>query len=314
MSAVTLDPGARPFDARQFAAYLQDESANPSFDESPSPAPAVNRRLHRRFSPEQCQWLTIVRVKYGSDVRVIDVSAGGMQIEVDEPFEQDAKRVFELVGPDSTIVAPARILRCEKAAASAGRARYRCAVSFARPLTLPDPLAGPTRQAKKPEPRTARPAAAPAPTPRPIASSPTPTHAGGLVGGAIWQKVVARFVTGEVVRGYSSNFHTSRTQLHIADHPTSTKPTLVSLDALKAIFFVRDFEGDPKRTDRTSFVGAPAGRKIKITFNDGEVLVGATMSYQHTGTGFFVQPADPRSNNLRVFVVLAAVASVQFLS
>jgi hypothetical protein len=50
-----------------------------------------------------------------------------------------------------------------------------------------------------------------------------------------------------------------------------------------------------------------------VTFHDGEVLVGSTISYRYEGTGFFVQPADPRSNNQRVFVILSAIQHVRFI-
>ena len=43
------------------------------------------------------------------------------------------------------------------------------------------------------------------------------------------------------------------------------------------------------------------------------MLVGTTLSYRPDGQGFFVIPADPRANNLRVFVVTSAVRHVRFL-
>jgi len=41
--------------------------------------------------------------------------------------------------------------------------------------------------------------------------------------------------------------------------------------------------------------------------------VGSTLSYRAEGQGFFLQPADPRSNNLSVFVTAAGVQQVRFL-
>jgi hypothetical protein len=50
-----------------------------------------------------------------------------------------------------------------------------------------------------------------------------------------------------------------------------------------------------------------------VTFEDGEVLRGTTLGYRKDGTGFFVQPADTGSNNMRVFVAPGAARSVRFL-
>jgi Family of unknown function (DUF6982) len=42
-------------------------------------------------------------------------------------------------------------------------------------------------------------------------------------------------------------------------------------------------------------------------------LIGYTPGYDSRRTGFFLFPADPRSNNLRIFVVSGAVAAVRYL-
>ena len=67
------------------------------------------------------------------------------------------------------------------------------------------------------------------------------------------------------------------------------------------------------RVDRHEFGAAPQGRKVAVTFHDGEILLGSTLGYRGEGNGFFVHPADPRSNNLRVFVAPGATREVKFL-
>jgi len=42
-------------------------------------------------------------------------------------------------------------------------------------------------------------------------------------------------------------------------------------------------------------------------------LIGSTVGYEPRRPGFFFIPADPRSNNLKVFAVSRAVMKVQFL-
>ena len=49
-----------------------------------------------------------------------------------------------------------------------------------------------------------------------------------------------------------------------------------------------------------------------MTFIDGEILGGRTLTYSAEGPGFFMTPTDCTSNNQRIFVVNNAVRSVQF--
>ena len=54
------------------------------------------------------------------------------------------------------------------------------------------------------------------------------------------------------------------------------------------------------------------GRRIEVTLVDDEVIVGRTLSYRPDGYGFFVFPADPLANNIRIFIVSTAVRQVRF--
>jgi len=64
-------------------------------------------------------------------------------------------------------------------------------------------------------------------------------------------------------------------------------------------------------TDRFVKSAVPKGRKSPI-FMDDEVIVGRTLTYRPDGHGFFVTPADPLANNIRVFVVASSVRQVRF--
>lgn len=89
----------------------------------------------------------------------------------------------------------------------------------------------------------------------------------------------------------------------------------VKVADLKAVFFVKDFAGNPGYNELKTFGEArlPQGRRIQVEFKDGEVLVGTTTGYQPGRVGFFLVPADPKSNNDRCFVVAGAVKEVKFL-
>ncbi len=129
-------------------------------------------------------------------------------------------------------------------------------------------------------------------------------------------KIVARYVDGRVVKGLSQDFFPNKDRFHVypADK-TSGETVEILFKELKAVFFVRDFTGNPKYNERKEYVEGekPSGRKIEVTFKDGEVLVGATLGYDPNRPGFFLFPADPKSNNVRVFAVATAVKKVRFL-
>ncbi len=59
------------------------------------------------------------------------------------------------------------------------------------------------------------------------------------------------------------------------------KPIKVIINQLKAVFVVRDFKGVPKYIERGGYRKEenPYGSLLEVTFADGEVLVGACMSF-----------------------------------
>ena len=129
-------------------------------------------------------------------------------------------------------------------------------------------------------------------------------------------KVVVHYRAGKIMKGYTHDFfpHKDRFHLFPVDRP-NTQGTEVFLKDLKAIFLVRDFAGDPNYVDRKKYVEGekPSGKKVEVLFEDTEVLVGSTLGYDRSRPGFFILPVDPKSNNLRVFVVSSAVKQVRQL-
>lgn len=128
-------------------------------------------------------------------------------------------------------------------------------------------------------------------------------------------KIIARFRDGRIVKGTTHNFSPERRMFHMTPLGAiqTVPPVAVSVDQLKAVFVVRDFEGDPDhdttKGDQPSRSGY--GEKLEVTFEDGEVLTGVSLTYDRQAMGFFLVPADAESNNERIFVVNAAVAGVR---
>ena len=128
-------------------------------------------------------------------------------------------------------------------------------------------------------------------------------------------KIVVRYADGRLLKGYTCDFLATKRYFHLAPTPDAPKAARITVPVghLKAIFFVRDFAGESHYVERKTFDHHTAGRRVAITFLDDEQLVGATLNYRPDGDGFFVIPADPKSNNLRVFVVARAVRHVRFV-
>jgi hypothetical protein len=128
-------------------------------------------------------------------------------------------------------------------------------------------------------------------------------------------KIVVRYADGRLLKGYTCDFLATKRYFHLAPAPDAPKAARITVPVghLKAIFFVRDFSGESRYVERKTFDQHTAGRRIAITFLDDEQLVGTTLNYRPDGDGFFVIPADPKSNNLRVFIVARAVRHVRFI-
>ena len=128
-------------------------------------------------------------------------------------------------------------------------------------------------------------------------------------------RIVARFQDGRVLKGFTSDFLPAKDHFHLfADDHAGTKSTDVHVPELKALFFVKTFEGDPQhhKSNEAPAGAALVGRCIRVVFKDEEVLVGTTQGYDRSRPGFFLVPLDPASNNERCFVVAAATKAVAF--
>jgi hypothetical protein len=129
-------------------------------------------------------------------------------------------------------------------------------------------------------------------------------------------KVVVAYLDGRRLKGYTNDFSPVRDQFFLFPEGTDPKPggrgTPVRLAELKAVFFVKDFAGSSAQREAPD----PAqllGRKMGITFADGEKLIGSSVAYNPRNLGFFVQPVDSADNNERIFVINRNVKQVKVL-
>lgn len=90
----------------------------------------------------------------------------------------------------------------------------------------------------------------------------------------------------------------------------------LSLEGIKAVFFVHSFQGDGHEDIRFHDQREPLGGLwVRVTFQDGEVLEGLIRNTQHCvlDSGFFVAPSDPEGNNWLVYVAKEQLRNFQVL-
>ena len=131
------------------------------------------------------------------------------------------------------------------------------------------------------------------------------------------RKIVARFQNGKIVKGYTQNFFPNRPVFHVLPMDATSKadPVEIQVSELKAVFFVRDFVGNKGHDERKGLAPGEKvqGRLIEVIFRDGEVLVGSTTGYDPKRPGFFFFSIDPKSNNMKVYILSSAIRGVRFL-
>jgi hypothetical protein len=126
-------------------------------------------------------------------------------------------------------------------------------------------------------------------------------------------RVVARYTDGRLVKGITMDVDPNRPTCHVRA-PAGTVSE-VRLEDLKALFFVRTWEGNPAYREATdpdpADVRARGTTVVTLRFADGETIVGLTIRYPPTRPFFFVSPVDPRSNNIRMLVNRGAIVSME---
>jgi hypothetical protein len=89
------------------------------------------------------------------------------------------------------------------------------------------------------------------------------------------------------------------------------------MSAIKGVFFVRDFEGNPNRAERKIFRSRPrlAGLWVRMTFKDSEVLEALLPNdlLNVDPFGYLVTPPDVYSNNLRIFIPRTALTEMEVI-
>jgi hypothetical protein len=136
------------------------------------------------------------------------------------------------------------------------------------------------------------------------------------------EKIVLRFLDGTILKGYLEEFSEEATSLTVRAVGME-RGSVVDVDDLKAIFFVKTFEGNSRYHEKKSYgIRKPKGNRTYVKFNDGEDMVGFISGEVpwdkgfflsgHKGKvkGFYLLPTDKASNNNKVFIYTKAVRDV----
>ena len=128
-------------------------------------------------------------------------------------------------------------------------------------------------------------------------------------------KVVVRTRDGEVIPGFANQDRIKKTLKIITQQG---KEQTFSIDKLKAVFFVKDFQGNPEY-DEIKFLNKQSVSSMiwaRVEFFDGEVLEGKIPNNMEliSAPGFYLSPSDQDTNNRRVWVVKSALKNFTILN
>ena len=131
-----------------------------------------------------------------------------------------------------------------------------------------------------------------------------------------YKKVVVQRLDHEAIKGFVDAASFLRPDaIEMLDR--EGRALTVPLGEIKGVFFVREFDGNPRRSERKLFESRPrmAGLWVRMTFKDKEVLEGLLPAnlIELSPEGFLLTPADLYSNNLKIFVPRSALNDVSVL-
>jgi hypothetical protein len=113
-------------------------------------------------------------------------------------------------------------------------------------------------------------------------------------------RVVVHTLVGALKRGTVRDLDLLAPQLEL--HPQAGGGSeWLPVEELKAVFFMLP-SGQPHL--------AQAGQRLTVTFQDGRQITGFSTDYRPGDAGFFLIPADTRSNTARIYVFRAALRDV----
>jgi hypothetical protein len=228
-------------------------------------------------------------VKYGQEVNVIDLSAGGVRFQTTEDLKPDSTIVLEFSGATRTFLVPSRVLRCQRLGTFNQIPQLQGACEFRRPLPLDDLVGEAVPEAT---------------IPPPVGDAATDTG---------WQFVVGNYRDGRTVRGYTNDFSPTTPFLHICPAPSADEMNFVSLIQLDSLFFLPNPQARVLERDAIDPAPPTRGRRVAMTLPNGKEVIGTMLTYSRDGRGFFVHLPDAENGATRVFITQSGIRNIRFL-
>jgi hypothetical protein len=125
-------------------------------------------------------------------------------------------------------------------------------------------------------------------------------------------KIVVRYANGKMKKGSTEDFFPNKESFHMHDKDNGELQE-VAIKDLKAVFFVKSFEGNPSYHESFDIERVGLGKRIMVHFKDNEKMVGYTTGYSPNRSGFILFPCDPVCNNEKVYVITTATNKIEFL-
>jgi hypothetical protein len=105
---------------------------------------------------------------------------------------------------------------------------------------------------------------------------------------------------------------------NVAVQPEGSPDTVeIGADSLKALFFVKNYEGrtDYREFKYFNFTPQVEGLWVRITFYDNERTEGVIHNSMQflVDPGFFIKPPDPESNNEMAYVIKSSLVEFRVL-
>jgi len=99
---------------------------------------AAERRRAPRKPRRELPWLSSVKLPWGLEVELLDISSTGMLIQTSAKFAPGSITQFELSGQGTKLTVPARFVRSEVATTDTHGVKYHAAVVFNTELSFPE--------------------------------------------------------------------------------------------------------------------------------------------------------------------------------
>jgi hypothetical protein len=115
-------------------------------------------------------------------------------------------------------------------------------------------------------------------------------------------KVVSHQKDGVLLKGYASEIQPEAPEFELVTEDQQREK--IRFESLKALFFVKDFRGNPYNQESKTFSSCSPqwGKMARVELWDHEVIIGKIVKSPGDRDWFYIYPADSRSNNVRILL------------